>query len=108
MALFVLEKTSQYQYVTLVGCETRDGPITETDAQVLKEILDGPHSENGEKLFYGIFKEERNRTCGRNEGQVYVHEFHVRNRQLAPFPDFPLRGFSAKYLTMPSLIPSEG
>lgn len=40
---------------TLVGHETKDGPITETDAQVLKEILDGPHSENGEKLFYGIF-----------------------------------------------------
>lgn len=40
---------------TLVGQETEDGPITETDALVIKEIYDGPHSENGERLFYGIW-----------------------------------------------------
>lgn len=41
--------------LSLVGQETKDGPITEADALVVKEIFEGPHSEDGEKLFYGIW-----------------------------------------------------
>lgn len=40
---------------SIVGQETEDGPITETDALVVKEILEGPHAPNGDKLFYGIW-----------------------------------------------------
>lgn len=40
---------------SMVGHETEDGPITETDAFVIKEIFRGPHTQTGERLFYGIW-----------------------------------------------------
>lgn len=36
----------------LVGQETEDGPITATDAIVMKEIWEGPRSEDGRQLWY--------------------------------------------------------
>jgi hypothetical protein len=40
---------------SLVGHQTEDGPITETDAKVMDEIFKGSHTQTGEKLFYGIW-----------------------------------------------------
>jgi len=40
---------------SIVGRETADGPITELDAKVMKEIFDGPHSRDGKRLYYGMF-----------------------------------------------------
>lgn len=37
---------------SLVGQQTKQGVITQTDAQVIKEIWDGPHSANGERLWH--------------------------------------------------------
>ena len=40
-----------YRYV---GTRTRGGVITQEDARVMKEILDGPKRKNGERLWYGF------------------------------------------------------
>ena len=40
---------------TAVGRETEDGPITELDAETMKEIFDGPHTRSGERLFYSFW-----------------------------------------------------
>lgn len=40
---------------SIVGQDTADGPITELDAQVMKEIFDGPHTRDGQRLYYGMF-----------------------------------------------------
>ncbi|MGO3049950.1 tannase/feruloyl esterase family alpha/beta hydrolase [Staphylococcus casei] len=39
---------------SVIGRQTEDGPITESDAQVMDEIFKGPHTQEGEKLFYGL------------------------------------------------------
>lgn len=39
---------------SIVGQMTEDGPITTSDADVMAEIYQGPHTESGKKLFYGL------------------------------------------------------
>ncbi|WP_328813533.1 tannase/feruloyl esterase family alpha/beta hydrolase [Rhodococcus sp. NBC_00297] len=39
---------------SLVGTETDAGVITETDAQVIRKIWDGPRRATGEQLWYGL------------------------------------------------------
>lgn len=39
---------------SIVGQETEDGPITEADAETIAEIYQGPHTQDGKKLFYGL------------------------------------------------------
>lgn len=38
----------------IVGKETEDGPITELDAKVMKLIWEGPQTEDGDFLWYGM------------------------------------------------------
>lgn len=39
---------------TLVGVSTKQGIITKEDAQVVRDMWDGPHRSNGERLWYGF------------------------------------------------------
>lgn len=39
---------------SIVGQVTDEGEITEADAKVMEEIFKGPHTQNNEKLFYGL------------------------------------------------------
>ncbi len=54
-AYFRLEQKVEFDPMSLIGQNTKDGPITEQDAIIMKEIWRGPHRKNGEQLWY-IFR----------------------------------------------------
>ena len=49
-AYYKLEYIPEFDPMCCIGEETPDGAITEMDALVMKEILEGPVAENGECL----------------------------------------------------------
>ena len=53
-AYYRMAERVEFDPFTLVGMKTKQGMITETDAMVYKEILEGPHRSNGERLWYSF------------------------------------------------------
>ena len=53
-AYFKLEQKVEFNPDSLIGQNTKDGPITEMDAHIMREIWKGPHRKNGEQLWYGF------------------------------------------------------
>ncbi len=53
-AYFHLNKCKEFDPYAYVGTKTKGGIITELDAEVMKEILDGPRRANGEQMWYGF------------------------------------------------------
>ena len=59
-AYYKLEYIPEFDPMCCIGEETPDGVITEMDALVMKEILDGPVAENGERFWYGFIPGVKN------------------------------------------------
>ena len=51
---FLSEKRIDFNPYNLIGQKTKDGIITELDAQVMQKIWDGPQKQDGTKLWYGF------------------------------------------------------
>lgn len=49
-----LHEKVEFDPFALVGHKTKQGVITEADAAVIKEIWEGPHRADGERLWYGF------------------------------------------------------
>ncbi|MFC9981139.1 tannase/feruloyl esterase family alpha/beta hydrolase [Gordonia sp. NPDC127522] len=46
--------TPSFDPYTVVGQDTSAGPITDNDARVMKTIWDGPHTPDGQRLWFGL------------------------------------------------------
>ena len=53
-AYYRLHEKMEFDPFRLVGTKTKQGVITEADANVVKEMWDGPKRSNGERLWYGF------------------------------------------------------
>ncbi len=53
-AYYRLDYKVDFDPASVIGHNTKDGPITELDAAIMKEIWNGPHRRNGEWLWYGF------------------------------------------------------
>lgn len=51
---YQLSEPVKFDPYSVVGTKTKQGRITQADAKVVKEILDGPHRANGERLWYSF------------------------------------------------------
>lgn len=51
---YQLSSRVEFDPFTLIGNKTKQGVITEADATVIREMWDGPHRANGERLWYGF------------------------------------------------------
>lgn len=51
---YKLHDKVEFDPFTLVGHKTKQGLITEADAAVIKDMWEGPHRANGERLWYGF------------------------------------------------------
>lgn len=51
---YSLSHKVEFDPFALVGHKTRQGAITKEDAMVIREMWEGPHRMNGERLWYGF------------------------------------------------------
>ncbi|MBC5686977.1 tannase/feruloyl esterase family alpha/beta hydrolase [Roseburia sp. NSJ-9] len=83
---FHLDTCKEFDPYRYVGTKTKGGIITDKDAAVMKDILDGPRRANGEQMWYGFRPGVQNWQCVIPIGTYYYPLFGHRIKPFALGP----------------------